>query len=312
MDSRNRNKSLINKLKSKTDSNDIEFSLTESGLNLTLSQLKSLREFHPPIDIMPNGNVGTPSEVYLRLIRECRLPAPLIAKLDLEFPKSIRKKIYSSVKYDYGLRKTTKNNSSDNNKSINSDLDLVKTRSGHIINDNFAKYNDNYLNTNDIETKKFKTNNNKSSDDSDEDEEEEWDRYESLHDDVTEQERTKQRLFEDEIELQWEKGGSGLVFYTDAQFWDLNENKGDFDEKTADDWDLDMSLYRKSKASADKEAIDLAIIREENKLRKGKRKLDKYKVDSVVKNRYELKSFFVVLVLIFVLFIINFSLFLLF
>jgi hypothetical protein len=129
---------------------------------------------------------------------------------------------------------------------------------------------------------------------------------------VTEQERTKQRLFEDEIELQWEKGGSGLVFYTDAQFWDLNENKGDFDEKTADDWDLDMSLYRKSKASADKEAIDLAIIREENKLRKGKRKLDKYKVDSVVKNRYELKSFFVVLVLIFVLFIINFSLFLLF
>ncbi len=129
---------------------------------------------------------------------------------------------------------------------------------------------------------------------------------------MTEQERTKQRLFEDEIELQWEKGGSGLVFYTDAQFWDLNENKGDFDEKTADDWDLDMSLYRKSKASADKEAIDLAIIREENKLRKGKRKLDKYKVDSVVKNRYELKSFFVVLVLIFVLFIINFSLFLLF
>jgi hypothetical protein len=231
MDSRNRNKSLINKLKSKTDSNDIEFSLTESGLNLTLSELKCLREFHPPIDIMPNGNVGTPSEVYLRLIRECRLPATLIAKLDLEFPKSIRKKIYSSVQYNYRLRKTHQNNSSDNNKSINSDLDLVKTRNGHIINDNFAKYNDNYLNNNDIKTKKFKTNDNKSSDGSDEDEEEEWDRYESLHDDVTEQERTKQRLFEDEIELQWEKGGEGLVFYTDAQFWDLNQNKGDFDEK---------------------------------------------------------------------------------
>jgi hypothetical protein len=55
--------------------------------------------------------------------------------------------------------------------------------------------------------------------------------------------------------------------------------------KTADDWNLDISLYRKSNASADKEAIDLGIIREENKLRKGKRKLDKYKVYSVVKNR---------------------------
>lgn len=62
-----------------------------------------------------------------------------------------------------------------------------------------------------------------------------------MHDDVTEQDRTKERLYEEEIELKWEKGGSGLVFYTDAQYWD--EQKGDFDEKTADDWDVDMSVY---------------------------------------------------------------------
>lgn len=59
---------------------------------------------------------------------------------------------------------------------------------------------------------------------------------------MTGQERIKERLFEDEVELQWEKGGSGLVFYTDAQFWDAKE--GDFDEKTADDWDVDTNIYR--------------------------------------------------------------------
>lgn len=110
---------------------------------------------------------------------------------------------------------------------------------------------------------------------------EEWERHEALHDDVTSQERTKERLYEEEIELKWEKGGSGLVFYTDAQFWQEEEggtmyllvsfanifwlmkfpscNKivhpfsccsfhpfdfyPDFDEQTADDWDVDMSVY---------------------------------------------------------------------
>lgn len=49
------------------------------------------------------------------------------------------------------------------------------------------------------------------------------------------------RLFEEEQEVVWEKGGSGLVFYTDAQVWD--EAEGDFDAKTSDDWDIDMSAY---------------------------------------------------------------------
>lgn len=40
---------------------------------------------------------------------------------------------------------------------------------------------------------------------------------------MTRQERTNERLFEEEIELKWEKGGSGLVFYTDAQFWQEEE-----------------------------------------------------------------------------------------
>ena len=35
-----------------------------------------------------------------------------------------------------------------------------------------------------------------------------------------------------------------MVFYTDAQYWRAQE--GDFDEKTADEWDVDMSGYYES------------------------------------------------------------------
>ena len=52
---------------------------------------------------------------------------------------------------------------------------------------------------------------------------EEWERHEALYDDPANQERNKQRLYEEEIELKWEKGGSGLVFYTDAQYWQAQE-----------------------------------------------------------------------------------------
>ena len=38
-----------------------------------------------------------------------------------------------------------------------------------------------------------------------------------------ERNRTKERLYEDKIELKWEKGGSGLVFYTDAYRWKQEE-----------------------------------------------------------------------------------------
>lgn len=52
---------------------------------------------------------------------------------------------------------------------------------------------------------------------------EEWERHEAMSDDPSNQERNKERLFEEEIELKWEKGGSGLVFYTDAQYWQEQE-----------------------------------------------------------------------------------------
>lgn len=70
---------------------------------------------------------------------------------------------------------------------------------------------------------------------------EDWERHEALHDDVTRQGRLNERLFEEEIELVWEKGGPGIVWYTDASFWD--SLKGGFDERTSDDLDVDMQGY---------------------------------------------------------------------
>ncbi|OPJ69825.1 G patch domain-containing protein 3 isoform B [Patagioenas fasciata monilis] len=95
---------------------------------------------------------------------------------------------------------------------------------------------------------------------------EEWERHEALHEDVTKQERVEERLFEEEIELKWEKGGSGLVFYTDAQYW--QEKNGDFDEQTADDWDVDMSIYY-DKDGGDKDARDSVRMWLEQRLRDG-------------------------------------------
>merc|ERR1719452_324466 len=49
---------------------------------------------------MPRGNVGTPTKFFLDAIRDCRLPAKLIGKLKLEFPKGKHKK-YGSVAFEY-------------------------------------------------------------------------------------------------------------------------------------------------------------------------------------------------------------------
>ena len=61
----------------------------------------SLPELNPP-SAMPQGNVGTPLSVFMDLIRSCKLPAYVIKKLGLEFPKSRSKKRYGAVGLDYG------------------------------------------------------------------------------------------------------------------------------------------------------------------------------------------------------------------
>ena len=207
---------------------------------------------------MPNGNVGTPLSKFKELIRACKLPPHVIKKLDLDFSLCKSKKKYSNVPLDYKALERRHSGSdvalgSDKNERI---PDTVKDTTQDELQANRASSctsaqggkdssdseNDGIYNTLENDSNGDNQNDDNNGSNIGDDVAEEWDRHESLHNDVTSQERTKERLFEEDIELKWEKGGSGLVFYTDAAFWKQQE-EADFDEETVDDWDVDMEIY---------------------------------------------------------------------
>ncbi|XP_033837485.1 G patch domain-containing protein 3 [Periophthalmus magnuspinnatus] len=230
--------------------------------HFTENDLKTLSELNPPA-LMPNGNVGTPVTVFLQLIQSCRLPPRLIRKLGLVFPKTSSNRRYGNVPFQYH-----------NTCTLPATEETVLTATGHEISgpgtlapslSERKKPNDS-TQTENTEEPETKEEDSQSDADDDDDFCEEWERHEALHEDVTSQERTKERVFEEEIELKWEKGGPGLVFYTDAQYW--QEEEGDFDEQTADDWDVDMSVYY-DKDGGDMDARDFIRMRYENRLRDG-------------------------------------------
>lgn len=98
--------------------------IPEDRENFTEADLLKLPELHPP-DVMPNGNVGTPTMEFLKLIRECRLPPVVIKKLGLSFPKTRTNKKYGNVPFDYGGGTFSGSNEEE-------DLE-VRSGSGHII-----------------------------------------------------------------------------------------------------------------------------------------------------------------------------------
>lgn len=249
-----------------------------------MDDLLKLSELHPP-SFMPNGNVGTSLKSFIHLIRTCQLPPHVIKKLGLKFPGSRSKHLYGSVRFDYvnHTNKGDISLCNEENASIGCDycphemmsneslVDQLVTdnqtnvaindaQNDHILKTSKSSTNNAYQNTQSTNLGNFdgKNTNELLSDEQNnklhdvdgndslsdtESEPEDWERHEALHDDVDCQARTKERLFENKIELKWEKGGSGLVFYTDAAYWD--SLSGDFDEQTADDWDIDMSIYEK-------------------------------------------------------------------
>ncbi|XP_053124804.1 G patch domain-containing protein 3 isoform X2 [Hemicordylus capensis] len=226
----------------------------------TQNDFKQLPELNPPV-FMPYGNVGTPLRVFLDLIRACRMPARAIKKLQLQFPTTGSSRRYGNVPFTYEETETVV------------EEERVYTATGEEITREHQPrvqvvYQDNDKEEGDREdSEKDLAEEYHMSDEDDDDRCEEWERHEALHEDITSQERTKERLYEEEIELKWEKGGSGLVFYTDAQYWH-EEEEGDFDEQTADDWDVDMSIYY-DKDGGDKDARDLVQMRFEQRLREG-------------------------------------------
>ncbi|XP_025899200.1 G patch domain-containing protein 3 [Nothoprocta perdicaria] len=227
--------------------------VSDSGAEV---DLKRLPELNPPA-FMPHGNVGTPLKVFLELIRACRLPPRIIKKLQLDFPKTGSSRRYGNVPFEYQDTETVTGEG-------------VYTAAGDEIPEDEepvgrAETSDPVTAEEGGEGQEEEEAEESHSDD-DNDTCEEWERHEALHEDVTKQERTEERLFEEEIELKWEKGGSGLVFYTDAQYWQKED--GDFDEQTADDWDVDMSIYY-DKDGGDKDARDSVRMWLEQRLRDG-------------------------------------------
>ncbi|XP_041273629.1 G patch domain-containing protein 3 [Onychostruthus taczanowskii] len=221
--------------------------------SVTEAELKRLPEFNPP-SFMPCGNVGTPLGVFLELIRACRLPPRVISKLQLDFPRTGSSRRYGNVPFQYPSTETVPG------------AGTVYTAAGDEITEGEEPVGLTQPAQPQEDEEGQEQEEEESNSGDDDDTCEEWQRHAALHEDVTQQERARERLFEEEIELKWEKGGSGLVFYTDAQFW--QEQDGDFDEQTADDWDVDMSIYY-DKDGGDKDARDSVRMWLEQRLRAG-------------------------------------------
>ena len=211
---------------------------TESGsdsseTSLTEADIDKLLEFRKIPHWMPQGNVGTPTKTFITYINQCVMPTSLISRLgiNLKMFKKNKPKKYANVQFSY--------NEDDvefweANSFYDRELDVARTGNGHSISetcDDEKKIQElNYLtlqagkcgDNDGLDKQEEEEEEEKSptprkandEDDEDDDEMEDWDRHEALHDDVTKQDRTSPYFFEKEIELKWEKGGSGLVFYT--------------------------------------------------------------------------------------------------
>ncbi|XP_063447973.1 G patch domain-containing protein 3-like [Mytilus trossulus] len=287
--------------------------------DFTDADLSKLPELHPP-DVMPNGNVGTPTKVFLELIQQCRLPPVVIKKLGLTFPKTRTNKKYGDVPFDYGreivetdfsdetvtcisgqghkllsegvFQKDDVNNIAGPSQNTSENGESLKQTELDEKNDKKKKSDRHWRR--DPETKKRmkekieeKMIAESDHSEGDNDSCEEWERHEAFHDDPDNQERNEERLFENEIELKWEKGGSGLVFYTDAQYW--KEQEGDFDEQTTDDWDVDMSAYYE-KGAGDKDIKDFLAMRQSQRWRDGIDSTDRFSLGIAKKRQKKNES----------------------
>ncbi|VIO94199.1 Uncharacterized protein BM_BM4866 [Brugia malayi] len=224
---------------------------------------RSFIELKPP-SLMPFGNVGTPTSFFLEQIRLCKLPPMVLRKLGIQTKKRRGKYAAVCFKYSGSEEATVIDCEEEKISSSYSNLNLCTPEE---IADNKFRLR----NVDDIEY--------------DGDSYEEWERHEILHDDVTEQERIKPRKYEIEQEVTWEKGGPGLVWYTDTFFWKKLEDGTDNDWKWADDWDVDYSIYYDRK-EGDLDAKHSVEMMEDQKLRSGEVKHSVFK-KKTKKRHYE-------------------------
>lgn len=188
---------------------------------LFLFSPSELIELIPP-NWMPQGNVGTPTAYFFNLIRNCQLSPDIIRRLQLAFPRGTSIRKYGNVPFDYSCLGDPDSFYYDAEEFVTTRTSLVD-----IHNTTGIKFSD------PVDNDEFP---------------EEWDRFESLHDDPYNVDRSANHSlkYESKIELKWEKGGPGLVHYTDEMFWRGRESvrKDEFfDEPASFDWDVDTRQY---------------------------------------------------------------------
>ena len=244
-----------------------EAEVPSSCIVLKASQETDLRikcvELGSPPPLIPKGNVGTPSSLLKLAIRDCRMPSKLIGKLQLDFREAKCRK-YSSVPPPATV--------------CQRDVEAgpSKSRFNAVLRPEAPCAARRVTST---KPPTIRLEEPKGSARCDDDLGEEWERHNSLNNDVSArrmideedhfecQPGTKERLFEEEMEVTWEKGGSGLVFYTDAQYWHMQKED---DERNVDDWDVDTSIYYDETGGGDMDAKQARDMRLSDDLRDGK------------------------------------------
>ena len=225
------------------------------------TELERLPELNPPA-VFPKGNVGTPKAEFMRLIKECKLPTSIIGRLGLSW-KTARKQPYARVPPPNRPTPITLTDP----RPADPRPAAVRTGAGGRAGSAAADHDPpdprpNYrrppktIRTHPLDRPPPSLSpspwGGRDDDvpipergDSDA---EEWERHEALHadDDIGGQSRSKERLFEEDVEYTWEKGGSGLVFYTDATAWDYDEGGNDEKGAVENDHDLDTTGYYSS------------------------------------------------------------------
>ncbi|VDN29818.1 unnamed protein product [Gongylonema pulchrum] len=222
---------------------------------------RSLIELRPP-SIMPHGNVGTPTKYFLEQIRQCKLPPSILKNLGIKAKRRLNK--YGAVHLNYSECQKSPRELA---KMAGSFHRYVIPSASEPMNINESLLDPETCTPEELAASRREPDNDEGPDD-DRDECEEWERHEALHDDVTEQERTKPKKYEEEQEVTWEKGGPGLVWHMDTSFWREIEEGTDSDWKWADDWDVDYSVYYDRK-DGDLDAKQAVEMLEDQKLRSG-------------------------------------------
>lgn len=155
------------------------------GQQLKMSDLPSLPELNPP-HLMPQGNVGTPLTTFMDLIRTCKFPSHLIKKLQLKFPNSRSGKKYGAVPFEYESQQPFNKDDYlslselETRKAKRKQLDSSKP--AFVPNNKGLTTVRNYL-YHDLDHMMYTLQD-------DEHDAEDWERFESLHDDVDKQVNT--------------------------------------------------------------------------------------------------------------------------